>query len=545
MSLLRFSRPSLHALCSGSRSFSPAPFRSATSHLQHQLRQRSQRTNPQRPPPPSRQSPPPPQQGTQEDFIREDSIRFEDNPDYAPKYVQDAQNYEFPKVRIQYVRPAIWCLAVSVGIYTGCAYLDAKDQVAKLKNPERWLQAPQWAVQSRGPPTPTELATKWWEQQNPISKLSCGIIAANSAVHLTSFVLPRFWDSLWHIPARNVSYTNFTSMFVHSGPMHLLFNMWATWNFMLPVGYSRLFEGNTYHTLSFFLSAGVLSGFAQHWSTIFARNTRAIPEIFIRGGGASGALFGILGAFCMEYPTAELGILFLPFKFEAQYFFPAVMLFDFIGMVRGYSFVNFGHAVSIFIHTGLLQLTPHRLTSLAHSLVWATRTSMARTRCGSRLSTSGNAGWRVPRRPLRLEFNVSSTPFSMNRKPFSDRIINQYQYVKDCHRAPQCMTTHALRPTQNQAWSHSATPTQRQTPNSKHHTEGLYAQSFTHTTRTACRHPSPTSSTTRRRTSSPLSSSAESSPASDYHERRSSSREGQAGPPPRPHWPARPRSTAC
>jgi rhomboid-like protein len=349
------------------------------------------------------------------------------------------------------VRPAIWCLAVSAGIYTGCAYLEAKDQVEKLKNPERWFQAPQWAVQSRGPPTPTELATKWWEQQNPISKLSCGIIAANTAVHLTSFVLPRFWDSLWHIPARNVSYTNFTSMFVHSGPAHLLFNMWATWNFMLPVGYSRLFEGNTYHTISFFLSAGVLSGFAQHWSTIFARNTRAIPEIFIRGGGASGALFGILGAFCMEYPTAELGILFLPFKFEAQYFFPAVMLFDFIGMVRGYSFINFGHAVSILIHTGFLQLTPHRLTSLAHSSVWATRTSMARTRCGSRLSTSGNAGWRVPRRSLRLEFNVSSSQSSMNLEPFSDRMINQYQYVKDGHGAPRCMTTHALTPTQKQA----------------------------------------------------------------------------------------------
>jgi rhomboid-like protein len=245
-------------------------------------------------------------------------------------------------------------LAVSAGIYTGLAYLEAKDEIKKSKNPQGWLKAPQWGVQSRGPPTPTELATRWWDEQNPISKLSYGIIGANTVVHLSSFVVPRYWDYLWHIPARNVNYTNFTSMFVHSGPAHLLFNMWATYNFMLPTGYSKLFEGSPHHTLSFFLSAGVLSGFAQHWSTVFARNTRAIPEIFIRGGGASGALFGILGAFCMEYPTAEIGILFLPFKFEAQYFFPAVMLFDFIGMVRGYSFVNFGHAVSEQTHPGLL-----------------------------------------------------------------------------------------------------------------------------------------------------------------------------------------------
>jgi rhomboid-like protein len=157
---------------------------------------------------------------------------------------------------------------------------------------------------------------------------------------------------LWHVPARNVNYTNFTSMFVHSGPMHLAVNMYATYNFMLPVGYSRLFEGNAPHVGAFFLATGVLSGYAQHLTTMFTKNRRIIPEIFIRGGGASGALFGILGAFCMEYPTAQLGILFLPVHFEAQYFFPAVMLFDLVGVIRGYSFVNFGHAVSITCQSG-------------------------------------------------------------------------------------------------------------------------------------------------------------------------------------------------
>jgi rhomboid-like protein len=47
----------------------------------------------------------------------------------------------------------------------------------------------------------------------------------------------------------------------------------------------------------------------------------------------------------MQYPNAGLGIILLPFHFEAQYVLPAIMLFDFVGMVRGYSFVNFGHAV--------------------------------------------------------------------------------------------------------------------------------------------------------------------------------------------------------
>jgi rhomboid-like protein len=249
------------------------------------------------------------------------------------------------KIHVRYLRPAIWALLVSGGIFTGLAYLEAKKEL-KPKKSSGWFEAPQWGMQRRTAPTPTEMATQWWGQLNSMSKLSCGIIAANSAVHLSSFVAPRVWDSMWHIPARNVNYTLLTSAFVHSGPMHLFVNMYATYNFLLPVGYSRAFEGNTNHVLSFFLATGVISGFAQHWATLITPQKRAIPEALIRCGGASGALLGILGVFCMEYPNAGLGIIFIPVHFDAQYVLPAVMLFDFIGMIRGYSFVNFGHAVS-------------------------------------------------------------------------------------------------------------------------------------------------------------------------------------------------------
>jgi rhomboid-like protein len=267
------------------------------------------------------------------------------NGKYQAHYT-NLENIEWPRVRVHYLRPAIWALAASAGIFTGLAYLEAKKEVKPNKS-QSWLEAPQWGAPKRGPPTPTELATKWWQQLNPISKLSCGIIGANSAVHLSSFVVPRYWDALWHTPARNVNYTQFSSMFVHSGPLHLFVNMYALYNFMVPVGYSRVFEGSPHHVLSFFLATGVLSGFAQHWATLITPQKRAIPEVFIRCGGASGALLAMLGIFCMQYPTAGLGIIFVPVHFDAQYVLPAIMLFDFVGMVRGYSFVNFGHAVCI------------------------------------------------------------------------------------------------------------------------------------------------------------------------------------------------------
>jgi rhomboid-like protein len=288
-------------------------------------------------------------------------------PDYSfdgnePEVLRP-EDIPWPKVKIRYLRPAIWALAVSGGIFTGLAYLEARQELKPKKS--GWFEAPQWGVQRRGPPTPTEMATQWWTQLNPISKVSCGIIAANSAIHLSSFVVPRYWDLLWHTPARNVNYTQFSSMFVHSGPFHLFVNMYATYNFMIPVGYSRAFEGNPYHVLSFFLATGVLSGFAQHWATLITPQKRAIPEMFIRCGGASGALLGVLGVFCMEYPNAGLGIIFIPVHFDAQYVLPAIMLFDLVGMVRGYSFVNFGHAVSYIDLCRPFKLIMNRLICLA------------------------------------------------------------------------------------------------------------------------------------------------------------------------------------
>lgn len=353
----RIGRPCLQKLCFATQRSASASLRVGVNPLCTQDQRRSQHS--QKPPRyfgrPSASKPTSPIQQIKEEQVEilpstsgTHSSPGSQYPGSEPGHDEYDLPNNWPKVKVRYVRPAIWSFAVTAGIFSGLAYYQAKNEVAQAKKSANWLQAPQWGLQpqSRGPPSATELATRWWAEQNPISKVTWGIIGANSAVHLTSFVLPRYWDLLWHIPARNVNYTNFTSMFVHSGPMHLAVNMWATYNFMLPVGYSKLFEGNAPHVGAFFLATGVLSGYAQHLTTIFAKNTRVIPEIFVRGGGASGALFGILGAFCMEYPTAQLGILFLPIQFEAQYFFPAVMLFDLVGVIRGYSFVNFGHAVS-------------------------------------------------------------------------------------------------------------------------------------------------------------------------------------------------------
>ena len=229
MSLLRLGRPTLQRLCAADQRTALASLRWSPSTLDSRLQWRSQH-NSRKPPrhfgQPSSERKSPIQQ------IREEQVEIipptagqgqysSPGSQYSePGYEEyELPNEPWPKVRVRYLRPAIWSLTVTAGIFSGLAYYQAKKEIEQAKKATNWFQAPQWGLQPQsraGPPSATELATRWWSEMNPISKVTWGIIGANSAVHLTSYLVPRYWDLLWHIPARNVNYTNFTSMFVHS-----------------------------------------------------------------------------------------------------------------------------------------------------------------------------------------------------------------------------------------------------------------------------------------------------------------------------------------
>ncbi|KAF1972141.1 hypothetical protein BU23DRAFT_469085 [Bimuria novae-zelandiae CBS 107.79] len=261
--------------------------------------------------------------------------------------------FEPPNVKVKFLVPAIWALTVSTGVYVSLAYLTAKDEMLEVGSSRlvegNWVptRKPSSAPYvNRGPPTPTEVASRAWRELDPMSRLSWSLIGFSGAVHLGGLAWRSAWANLWHVPASNRNFTLLTSTFVHSGPLHLAINAYAIYNFLPPTGYSRLFHGDTYHMLSFFLSTGIISGLAQHVaSTVFKRHgawSARIPS-----GGASGALFALFGAFCMEYPASGVGIILIPYHVEAQYFLPMVMLFDFVGMVRGYPGVRLGHAAHL------------------------------------------------------------------------------------------------------------------------------------------------------------------------------------------------------
>jgi membrane associated rhomboid family serine protease len=109
-----------------------------------------------------------------------------------------------------------------------------------------------------------------------------------------------------------------TSMFIHAGWLHLIFNMWFLWVF------GRNLEDALGHFpyLVFYLACGFAAALAQ---------TISSPESIVPMVGASGAIAGVMGGYFVLYPRARV-LMLVPFIFIFFLWLPA-------WVVLGYWFV--------------------------------------------------------------------------------------------------------------------------------------------------------------------------------------------------------------
>ena len=164
-----------------------------------------------------------------------------------------------------------------------------------------------------------------------------------------------------------------THMFMHGGIGHIFFNMFALWMFGSPVEYtlgSKRFlfiyfsaglgaaalqigfyyfqylpiytdlinSGLTDGQISQMLSTNkVLEGVTQ---AQFSNLQQVFPIFNASMVGASGCIMGVLAAFGMMNPNAELMLIFLPIPIKAKYFIPGIIILDLISGVTGQSFFS-------------------------------------------------------------------------------------------------------------------------------------------------------------------------------------------------------------
>ena len=135
-----------------------------------------------------------------------------------------------------------------------------------------------------------------------------------------------------------------TSMFLHSGWLHLLSNMWYLW----------LFGNNIEDVLGsfrfsvFYILCGILAALSQ---------VAVNPDVLVPIIGASGAIAGVLGAYLVLFPGARVQSLVFFFYFIRFIEIPAIVVLGFWFLLQfAYGLAAFSDpatgGVAYFAHIG-------------------------------------------------------------------------------------------------------------------------------------------------------------------------------------------------
>ncbi len=163
-----------------------------------------------------------------------------------------------------------------------------------------------------------------YKDDNPrilVPKVTYGIIALNVLAFLYQMNLAmsggdadaKFIYTFGLVPAQFHVLNLFTSMFLHGGIAHILGNMWFLWIFGDNVE-SAL--GHVRYAIFYFL-CGLAAGLAQ----VIINVDSLIPMV-----GASGAIAGVLGAYLMRYPRAQVHVFIFIFFFFTTIKVPAIIV---------------------------------------------------------------------------------------------------------------------------------------------------------------------------------------------------------------------------
>ncbi len=209
-----------------------------------------------------------------------------------------------------------------------------------------------------------------------ITPITKNIIILNVIVFILAMLIPQSYQYLaafFPTSPYFKSWQIITHMFMHGGFMHIAFNM-LTFASFGPV--LERFLGEKKFVILYFLSGlgafvlfnlwelfqlyqdakpMIAEGYA--FSDILYGNFGEIPRNLEESAmsvaeilktpmvGASGAIFGVIAAFSVLYPNAEMFIMFIPFPIKAKVLFPiAIVVSLFLGISgSGGNIAHFAH----------------------------------------------------------------------------------------------------------------------------------------------------------------------------------------------------------
>lgn len=214
-----------------------------------------------------------------------------------------------------------------------------------------------------------------FQQLTPITK---NIIILNVIIFVLAYVFPQMYQyfaAFFPTSPFFKSWQIITHMFMHGGFMHIAFNMLTLASFG-PV--LEKFLGEKKFIILYFLSglgafalfnlwqyfqlyqdaqpliaegfnmSDILTGSLESVPQKFGNNVQEIINILSTPMvGASGAIFGVIAAFSILYPNAEMFIMFIPFPIKAKVLFPITII---VSLYLGIS--GSGGNIAHFAHIG-------------------------------------------------------------------------------------------------------------------------------------------------------------------------------------------------
>lgn len=221
-----------------------------------------------------------------------------------------------------------------------------------------------------------------FRQLTPVTK---AIIILNALVFLLTFIINE--ELMYHLAAYFPLSESFkfwqiiTHMFVHGGWMHLLFNMFTllsfgpvlekvlgekkflwfyfacglgsfvvfnVWNFFEIQQLTSSIQENNINPAQIYSKSNIFELSQSYFNSLQGDEKSLMQSLITPMVGASGAIFGVVAAFSLLFPNAELIFMFIPFPIKAKYLFPLIVVGSLFLGIRQYDGDNVAH----FAHLG-------------------------------------------------------------------------------------------------------------------------------------------------------------------------------------------------
>jgi membrane associated rhomboid family serine protease len=179
------------------------------------------------------------------------------------------------------------------------------------------------------------------------------LLIINIGVYIVQSIMPSVteWLALYNITTPYFKpYQLFTYMFIHSGFMHIFFNM-LMFAFAGPI-VEEVWGSKRF--IMFYTICGVGAGlFNILMNLLFGVGSFSVML------GASGAVYGVVTAFGILFPDMRISMMFLPISFKAKYMvmaLGAIAIFSGLRPSSGDNTAHFAHLGGIVVAIILIQI---------------------------------------------------------------------------------------------------------------------------------------------------------------------------------------------